>query len=394
MDPQQQLRFSHGRTFDLGEDMERLANKLIAIHGPGRIARERSGVHLYLPSPICLELYGEEEIYKKHLTVNLTKACDGGKWVATCHKESKNYSIEDLLYMPRLEERGFTSVSRSMTSISAKEEDLQEDDHGVLVPKLEMHTTPLRDLPLDHPAMLYLRQRDMADPTTLSFLTTCLEAAFCTAYWGKKYANIYPGLANSPAGRLILFCRQMGSIQGFQGRVIEYVSPEDGSVFLLHPDCMRWMRYKDGRGELLTAKANLAKYLTAYGTVRQRTLYGYDAACAFVEQTGRRYCVLVEGPLDIARIGPPGVALTGKYISADQVRLLVSRFDEFVVATDDDDSGNTLAHDAIQRIRSYGKKAERMVPHGGANKPGGKADIGNMVREEALYEIQQTLNSM
>ena len=74
-DTTQELAYSHGLVFDLGEEIARLTHKLVAIHGPGRIARERSGVHLYLPSPVCLERYGEEELYKKHMTVNLTKAC-------------------------------------------------------------------------------------------------------------------------------------------------------------------------------------------------------------------------------------------------------------------------------------------------------------------------------
>lgn len=370
--------------------MLRLAHKLVAIHGPGRIAQERSGIHLYLPSPVCLELYGESELFKKHLTVNLTKACNGEKWVATCHKESKSYSIEDLLYMPRLEQRGFTAVNRSMTTMTAREEDLFEDEHGVFVPKREMHLIPLRDLPSEHPCMLYLEQRNMADSESLKNLEECLHACYCSMYFGKPYSNIYPGFKNSHGGRLILFCRQVGSFLGYQGRAIEYKMP-DSSVYILSENGLRWMPYKNIEGDLVYPSSNLSKYLTAYGTVRQRVLYGYDAAVEFSQRTGTRYCVLVEGPLDIVRVGAPAVAVTGKYISVDQVRLLVSRFDKFIVATDNDDSGNNLAEDAIMRFRSYGKQAERLLPRGGWNKPGDKADVGNMFRADVLDQIDNLL---
>ena len=48
------------------------------------------------------------------------------------------------------------------------------------------------------------------------------------------------------------------------------------------------------------------------------------------------FCVLVEGPLDAARIGPPAIALLGKVPSSMQVSRLITFFGQFVLVPDND----------------------------------------------------------
>lgn len=59
-----------------------------------------------------------------------------------------------------------------------------------------------------------------------------------------------------------------------------------------------------------------------------------------------RWCVLCEGPLDAARVGPGGIALIGSSISPENAEKVASAFHVVLTAFDEDKAGK----DATTRI--------------------------------------------
>ena len=74
----------------------------------------------------------------------------------------------------------------------------------------------------------------------------------------------------------------------------------------------------------------IPKYYTMPGYPVQWWLYGYDAAKQYP------YGVLVEGIPAVIRLGPPAVALLGKYVSAVQSIMMQEAWDSLIIALDPD----------------------------------------------------------
>jgi hypothetical protein len=68
---------------------------------------------------------------------------------------------------------------------------------------------------------------------------------------------------------------------------------------------------------------------------------GWDAAIARAneDEDPIRWCVLTEGPLDTARIGPGGLILMGKSISPENAMKVANNFHLVLTAFDNDISG-------------------------------------------------------
>jgi DNA primase len=71
---------------------------------------------------------------------------------------------------------------------------------------------------------------------------------------------------------------------------------------------------------------------------------GYDAARDFnaAHPGKKRWCFVCEGPLDAGRLGPPAVAVCGKFFSEEQAGLLADAFDVLIVVPDNDAAGSKL----------------------------------------------------
>ena len=360
------------------DEMVRLATRLTAIHGYGRMARESHGVHLYLPSPKCLEMDGDIELQKAHLTVNLSKYFESGKdFCAQCHKTSTPYSVSQLLSMPKLEERGIQPTQRGLHIRQADPRYLVKDDLGRNVPRHPGITIPIDQLPQDHICMQFLASRNMADPLSLYNLRTVLEAEWCENYHDMfKYRWAERGFPNSPSKRLILYNRQYGSCYGWQARAIEFPDGAGGRYYL-NPASNGWYHVPTG------VKIELQKYINAYGTSRQSVVYGYDAAIQWnsTRPVGQRLAIVGEGPLDIPVIGAPMMALTGKYASPIQLRMLVTSFDLFMIAADDDDAGKDLRNNLTKALSEEGKVVGYLSPSPG------KKDVGESDRNDMFKQI-------
>src|SRR5881394_109861 len=83
-----------------------LAKSLSEIHGTVKVARESSGLHFYIACPDCLDDYGESELYKMHLAINVEKYFAGRDGCACCMKHGGAYNVTDLLSMRPLSDRG------------------------------------------------------------------------------------------------------------------------------------------------------------------------------------------------------------------------------------------------------------------------------------------------
>jgi hypothetical protein len=361
-------------------EIDRKVKALSRKHGGGILRSETNGLHLYIPCPECLKTAGTRELHAKHLAVNIDKCFGLGKFskyrrsrfagkdgvrnqfVALCHKTNKSFTVEELLRMPDISERGIKAVQGEVV-MAASNAVLLQDEKGRWIPYPPGDCIPLIELPPHHPAMEYVLSRGY-DPKVLH---EQMGAAFCYRETppdnyntkeedkiGVYYRNMPDGWKDTPQGRLILYANIRGAKKGWQARILE--KKEDGWKWYFHPYRKEWVAVEkqlaDGSWQIRNDYAEEkyqwkpSKYRMATGTDaskgvgRSSVLLGFDAALAWNEKHNTKipFVVLCEGPLDAGRIGPPAVAMLGKYLSDPQVNLIKS-FKKVIVVLDNDDAG-------------------------------------------------------
>lgn len=346
-----------------------LAERLARIHGPVSISNQSSGWHIALADPELLEVDGVKEFGSKHLSVNAEKYYLIGKYdyklnntpenrklarmyaregpgtfevpCASSMKTGKRYMVCDLLdthKYPPVEKRfpDFANVKPAVSS-SDGGKNLVSDKFGNMVPDWVGETVPLTSLPADHPAIEYLEARGF-DPARLEEqfeACYCTEAAPESRATGVYYSRLPGGMRNSPKGRIVFSVRMAGSRWGYQSRYID--KRVGGKHLFWNGD--EWVtvseEFDDGSSvnyfppsERFPNGFRPHKYINATGGSRNKWLMGYDAAVAF--NAGRaykdRFCILVEGPLDAGKLGPPAIALMGKAFSNAQADYVVNAF--------------------------------------------------------------------
>ena len=343
----------------------RLANRLSVIHGNVRITKEASGIHLYLPSPICLREYGKSEMYKMHLAVNVDKYLKGTDVCALCMKTNKPYSVSDLLTMRTAEARGFGEDAQHRLVIKDNTNYLETDENGNKIPKPPGKVIPLTELEEDHPAIKYVRSRDF-DPVSLHEqfnASYCIEAR--PDYPEKRLPG---GFYVTPKARIIFYIYVDGVRVGWQGRILDFVDHTNGLKYYYHPSYERWvpMEYRNEQSGKFTPLPevgegwNPAKYIHAPGTNTKQALMGYDSAVKHIQKTGRNYIGLTEGPLDSARLGVPFCAVMGKHFNSDKAKML-RKFDKVVLAVQNDEASKTLLDEVTSVMSIYGKKPLKVI---------------------------------
>ena len=324
-----------------------LAEKLMARHGSVRMAKEASGLHLYMASPQCLLDDGEKELHSKHLALNVDKALSGVRYCAQCMKSSKAYTLSELLRMKPISERGLIPEGTRAQIIDHTQDDryIEYDGLGRLVPKPPGRAVPVLELSHDHPARIYLRHRGLNEV----MLWQQFRVSFCEA--ARSDFLSFPmgmGLDTSPTGRIIFFFDQEKSTVGWQARIIE-MPGDDGKHYLWHPKDNCWnaigeydashkLQYFEGWD-----KAKIIKYLFSKGGNRNALLAGFDVAAEWSLQhrnhRGERIALVTEGVMDAAKFGPPAVATLGKYVSPEQCRRLATSFGKVIYVPDNDKVG-------------------------------------------------------
>lgn len=359
--------FTNGdlRSNEVPAEVQRIAEALSRRHGEVHVARESSGLHLYMASPRVLEEEGRVELEKRHLAVNVDKFFRMGKWrgigqdndrCAQCMKTSQPYRMAALLSWPTLQERGILDAPISHVKIHNTKRNLVDDGRGNMVPHGPGQCVPINRLPPAHPAVEYLKARKY----NLDVLWAQFRCSFCyeeepmDSSTGVFYKPLSAGFRDTPQNRIIFFGDISGVQQIWQARVIDKVEDRNGVVIksYLHPYYNNFVpcEYKDSQSgkfrplqEIQNDKFRweISKYKTATGASRQECVIGLDAAVAWNKAMGIKVpvCVGGEGPLDAGRWGPPAVAIIGKHLSEAQAALIMKHFKRFIYVRDNDIAG-------------------------------------------------------
>jgi hypothetical protein len=350
-------------------------------HGNVKVARESSGLQFYIACPDCLKSDGESELYKMHLAIGVDRYLSGYTGAAQCMKTGKTFFIDELTLWVPLQKRGYEPgpgkiIDQAMTTT----EFLEPDEQGRMVPKSPGETVPLSQLPLDHPAMIYLHSRQF-NPAELEHQ---FNASFCVQERKEiRYRRLLGGFRATPRGRIIFEIRINGIRRGWQGRVLEM--SDEHRLYYLHPYSEQWVAVKyrntiTGSWDPLEGfeDFDMPKYIAAHGMRRNSVVMGYDSACAFnTARPGKKsWCFVCEGPLDAGRLGPPAVAVCGKFFSEEQAGLLADAFDVLIVTPDNDAAGSKLPEYVAHWIGA----TRRVVV---VNPPAHCKDAGEMTPEEA-----------
>lgn len=394
-----------------------LADKLAQKHGPVTIASEASGLHIYLPDPDLLRIDGMKELYSKHLALNADKYLGIGAYdideyptkenqilynkyrrknkevpSAVSMKTKKVYMVSDLMaYVPISKRHSLFSDVKAKVITGSVRKRLVYDENGNLVPEWCGSVTPLHDLPANHPAVEYLANRGY----NIHLLEDQFECCYChealpeSRGEGRYYSRLPGGMVNSPQGRIIFTIRMNGVRLGYQSRCIDKWV---GDKYYFWAPSQKWMlikkRLPDGSiEEIYPPDANFPKgfdphkYLNATGSERNKLLMGFDAAVEFnkARPFNKRYCVLVEGPLDAARIGTPAIALLGKSMSPYQAAEIRKNFARVITVMDNDAAGQQCLRKIYQQLPS--------TPIVEAELPKHVKDVGELTYMEAYNLI-------
>ena len=381
-----ELLFTSSAPAVVPDDILKIANDLSVIHGTVRIATEKSGIHLYLASPACLEAYGADELWKMHLAVNVQKyLSEGNANVGFCMKTETAYNILDLLSMAPLADRGYADRPAVVIKKEADEQYLEPDAEGRMVPKSPGEVVPVIDLPADHPVRQYIDSRHY----DVQSLTEQFDIKYCTKERNDIfYRKLLGGFRATPQGRLIFYIKQNGVVRGWQARILE-MQAED-KIWFWHPYKEEWVPVLEidpegGKPRQLPSmgpgKWDPAKYIIAHGCLKSECLIGYDAAVQCFAGSGvEPWCGLTEGPLDAGRFGVPFMGMMGKFLSKEQAELIVkSGFRHVIYVRDKDVSGEAAAASVSKNLFAVDPlvTVEILTP------PDGYKDLGEMRTEDA-----------
>lgn len=384
-----------------------LAEGLSRVHGPVSVAGEASGLQIYMACPRCLEVEGAHALETRKFSVNADKACGLGKFrvlrgtynarekLASCMKCRQAYDLDTLLFgFPPLTERGY-SDSKSVVTYQSTERRLVVDALGVAVPPGPGKIIPVTQLPVGHPGRTYLKVRgfDLAALERQFYCAWCEEELPCSDELRIFYRYLPLGFRSTPQGRIIFYGMIRGSAHSWQGRIPEFTA--GNQKYYWHPYEKRWVLCEllnptTGKFEPLPQiRASrypweMDKYRSAKHARRSEVVFGFDAAVEFSNQTGDPTGFLVEGPLDAGRLGPPAMALTGKYLSELQANLLLTHFRRIVYFPDKGIPGEQAKKSVIKHLGSHIEVIFEQLPDGVSDPGAAPADLVSYYRTTYL----------
>lgn len=395
-----------------------LAQRLAKKHGPVTITNEASGLHIYLADPDLLMKDGRKELASKHLAINAEKYLGIGRYDVFEHptkenkvlfskyydkgsyppcaismKTKKIWDVQELLTMLPLDKRLPELAEIPKTVLQADpNKHLVYDEKGNLVPRWVGKTIKLSELPSDHPAIVYLLNRgyDIKMLEEVYDVSYCIEAEPENRATYVYYARLPAGRKNSTACRIIFpIYDENGVRHGWQARCID-VTDINGEKWLW-TDQGDWLQItKGGEDQWISDdfpkgfKA-IQKYKNAQGSSRNTLLFGLKQAIEWNEKNqppGKKFCVLVEGPLDVGKGGPPCIALLGKSMSPEQAAKIRAHFDVVGIVADNDEAGRQC----LARVRQQMTEAYNIIE---LSVPEGCKDLGDCTQEQA----RQVVNS-
>ena len=391
------------RTSGIPQEIIELAEKIRLVHGKAKISSESGGIHIYFPSPFVVETDGVAEVRRAwpHGSVNAEKFLGLGKHrrrrkdtvhiSASCMKTGKRISAEMLLFSESIDKRLDTPIDKPAVSgaFVDREIHLITDSFGRKVPRGPGKLEKLTELPESHQAIGFLKSRGFQGRGVLAELEENFGASYChqeepeSRSTGVYYPKLARGFKDTPQGRLLLFGLIHGSAMGWQARILEKTEGDVKSFW--HPYRNEWVAMEEKRGDDWAYngppddrwKKVYSKYRSASGMSRNSAVLGYDAAVRWNNErlaASDRFCVVVEGPLDAAKLGPPAIALMGSSFSPEHLALLSGAFHRIVLVPDNDAGGQKLEKSFLNNARDLEQKWV-MRPPGGINDCG-DLDIG------------------
>jgi len=277
-------------------------------------------------------------------------------------KDMHMWPVSALLSMATVTERHpdiltKANVSGGKGSADKEQHWMPDPDTGVNCPPQPGQVIPVNEMPTDHPAITYLINRGF----NMDRLYKQFKTSYCTEEFPHGDNEIYyrkmpGGWRDTPQHRIIFYSIHDGTRKTWQGRYVDYVTPDKLGMYALNPYTEAW----DHVATRSNAKAawiyvgpfnevndkggmrwSPSKYKTATHSFRE--LMGWDAAVENAKTaTPFSWCILVEGPLDAARVGPGGIALIGKSINAGNAAKVAKAFNVVFTAFDNDSAGYSL----------------------------------------------------
>lgn len=391
-----------------------LAERIARIHGEVSIARERSGFIIYMANPRLVEKEGEHELQAKHMAVLADKYLGTGQYAnlqdpqnkkmhdlrkkgidigcCYCMKTQEKRKMNDIL-SPLSRPRNI-NIHKQKAKLEIKQssyKDLLEiDENGNVVPECPKALIPVHMLPKEHPATFYIESRGFSRER----LWEQFKCSWCEKELpvdpdkGRFYKKFGTHFTQTPQGRIIFFVYINGVRVGWQARMLEH--HYDNIHYIWHPYNNRWEAVyevdpaTDVKTYLHSPAVKPAKYINAKGMLKSSSLMGLDAAVDHNTSIGNDYCILVEGPLDAARIGPPGIAMLGKMLSPEQAAVIRQHFKRVFTIIDNDAAGRSSLASIQANLGPLFK--------GNITLPSSVKDIGELSYEEASVIIQNYLD--
>lgn len=242
---------------------------------------DQSG-HLYIS-----HLYGMPNEFSANDNIDQAKC-----WRRDCLQDiAKRDSLYDLIFAGCDRDQRLLMAKKSISSR------LQTD--RLLPVELPGEIIRLQDLPANHHAVVYLRDRGF----DLEELEECWRVRYCLRAWRYSLLD----------DRIFIPVFMNAVLVGWQGRQVADAAP------------------------------HLPKYYTLTDMPKRLTLYNFDAARV------QPLVVIMEGPTDVWRLGACGVCLLGKTMSEQQLQLLHDNWSgkPIIVCLDADDPDAVKAAEGI-----------------------------------------------
>ena len=257
--------------------------------------RAKNGVELRICCPFCLRNTGKLDT-KYHLWLNPQKE------TYHCFRCSASGGLSEL----------FSDIRRETDGLFVTQTYTAMPDAGQMPGAL----MSLRELPYDHIALRYLRQRNF-DPIALD---KYYGVKYC--YEGKPFLG---GIVNT-TNTLVLPIWMDNRLIGWQTRLL--YDPDK----LTNEECAGLSLPKDPDGDYIRPP----KYFTSPGMDKGRSFFNYDMA------RKSEIVVVTEGPFDSIAVGPCGVATMGKGVTENQAATLRSYWKLVIVMLDPGDADKEM----------------------------------------------------
>ncbi len=293
----------------IANENEAMVYTVINDNGRKRVKVISGGEYYRVNCPYCGDTRGRLWINYRWNTVEILPDYDHklyfGKYLAVCYNEHCSLDLLEDELKPYIARNYQLEAHVSKSEVCSA--NAVRSFHPVELPG---DCYPINILSTEHPARSYLSSRGF----NIDYLFHMYGVYYCAA----SYPEYFSSNPYRPVEGQLELARQQAAVV------------ENRIIFEIYKSGQRvgWQARYVGSPQ----NKYIPKYFTMPAFPRSHWLYGYDAAVSYP------YVVVVEGVLDVIRLGPPAVALLSSNISAAQKTLLhgVWRSDQIVLALDPD----------------------------------------------------------